>query len=148
LGDLLENWVTVFTARHGKNVLSFSASRRSVNAAIHCTRIIQILDNLLANAMTFHDSDMPITLNVKRVRAQVQISLADEGPGLPAGKEERIFDRFYTERPASEGFGHHSGLGLSIARQIAIAHGGQLVAENDKNGGAVFTLTLPLADKP
>ena len=97
--------------------------------------------------MTFHDSDMPITLTVKRVRAQVQISLADKGPGLPAGNEERIFDRFYTERPASEGFGYHSGLGLSIARQIAIAHGGQLVAENDKNGGAVFTLTLPLADQ-
>ena len=145
---LLASWVELSRQRYGTDRLAYTPYKKPLMVGMYTTRIIQILDNLLANAMTFHDSDMPITLTVKRVRAQVQISLADKGPGLPPGKEERIFDRFYTERPASEGFGHHSGLGLSIARQIAIAHGGQLVAENDKNGGAVFTLTLPLADKP
>jgi len=145
---LLASWAELSRQRYGADKLAYTPYKKPLMVGMYTTRIIQILDNLLANAMTFHNSDMPITLSVKRVRAQVQISLADKGPGLPAGKEERIFDRFYTERPASEGFGHHSGLGLSIARQIAIAHGGQLVAENDKNGGAIFTLTLPLADKP
>ena len=125
----------------------YKSYKKLLIVRMYATRIIQILDNLLANAMTFHNSDQPIVLSVGRSSGQVHISLADKGPGLPAGKEERIFDRFYTERPSSEGFGHHSGLGLSIARQIAIAHGGQLVGKNDKPGGAIFTLTLPLADK-
>jgi two-component system sensor histidine kinase ChvG len=63
---------------------------------------------------------------------------------LPEGKEEKIFQRFYTERPPDENFGQHSGLGLSIARQIANAHGGDLKATNRLGGGAIFTLRLPL----
>ena len=145
LNELLENWASVFTARHGRNVLSFSASRRSVEAAIHSTRIIQILDNLVANAQTFHKGDMPIQLSLKREKGFAVITMADRGRGLPEGKEEKIFQRFYTERPPDENFGQHSGLGLSIARQIANAHGGSLIAANQPDGGAIFTLCLPLA---
>ena len=156
---MLNSWVDVSCQRYSQkgdqnndqnNIqekLVYKPYKKPLMVRMYATRIIQILDNLLANAMTFHNSDQPIVLSVGRSRGQVHISLADKGPGLPAGKEERIFDRFYTERPSSEGFGHHSGLGLSIARQIAIAHGGQLVGKNDKPGGAIFTLTLPLADK-
>ena len=159
LSALLNSWVEVSRQRYSQkgdqnndqnNIqekLVYKPYKKPLMVRMYATRIIQILDNLLANAMTFHNSDQPIVLSVGRSRGQVHISLADKGPGLPAGKEERIFDRFYTERPSSEGFGHHSGLGLSIARQIAIAHGGQLVGKNDKSGGAIFTLTLPLADK-
>jgi len=68
----------------------------------------------------------------------------DRGPGIPPGRLEEVFNRFYTERPAGEAFGEHSGLGLSIAQQIARGYGGELVAAN--NDGARFTLTLPLAD--
>ena len=143
---LLESWAEVSRARFGQQRLSYQPYKKPLMVRMYNTRIIQILDNLLANAMTFHSGDAPILLSVKRIRGQVQISLADKGPGLPPGKEERIFDRFYTERPSSEGFGKHSGLGLSIARQIAIAHGGQLKGASDKSGGAVFTLTLPLAN--
>jgi two-component system sensor histidine kinase ChvG len=73
------------------------------------------------------------------------VTIRDYGPGIPAGKRDKIFERFYTERPASEGFGTHSGLGLSISRQIATAHGGALVAKTHQEAGAVFTLTLPVA---
>jgi len=59
--------------------------------------------------------------------------------------QERIFERFYTERPHKEAFGKHSGLGLSISRQIAQMHGGNLTAANNEAAGAKFTLTLPLA---
>lgn len=92
-----------------------------------------------------------MTLRVTVTDAAVFIALEDEGPGIPAGKLEAIFDRFYTERPTREGFGNHSGLGLSISRQIAEAHNGTLTAENrtaQSDGqmlGACFTLKLPLA---
>ena len=145
LGDLLENWVAVFTARHGTNVLTLTVPRRAIKAAIHSTRIIQVLDNLVANARTFHRGNGPVEVNLKREKGFAVIAMADRGRGLPEGKEEKIFQRFYTERPPDENFGQHSGLGLSIARQIANAHGGSLTAANRPDGGAIFTLCLPLA---
>ena len=72
----------------------------------------------------------------------------DDGPGIPENKLKAIFDRFYTERPKDEKFGTHSGLGLSISKQIVEAHSGSIVAENrrDADGqiaGARFTIWLP-----
>ena len=78
----------------------------------------------------------------KRFAAQAILAVQDRGPGIPAGRLEEVFNRFYSERPAGEAFGEHSGLGLSIARQIARGYGGDLTAANDE--GACFTLTLPL----
>jgi two-component system sensor histidine kinase ChvG len=79
------------------------------------------------------------------------IHVEDQGPGIPDNKLEAIFDRFYSERPTAEKFGTHSGLGLSISKQIAEAHGGTLRASNllGADGsvtGARFTLRLPAAD--
>ena len=76
--------------------------------------------------------------------------MEDDGPGVPPGMEEAIFRRFYTFRPEGEAFGAHSGLGLSISRQIADAHGGRLTCSNrtDRAGstrGACFRLELPAA---
>lgn len=69
----------------------------------------------------------------------IQVRVEDEGPGIPDAKLESVFDRFYTERPAHESYGEHSGLGLSIAKQIIGAHGGRIWAENirDVDGGPV-----------
>ena len=77
------------------------------------------------------------------------MAISDGGPGIPEGKLEAIFDRFYTERPAGEKFGTHSGLGLSISKQIVEAHDGTIEAENrkDESGrvcGARFTVRLPV----
>ena len=80
----------------------------------------------------------------------VAITVEDEGPGIPEARLEHIFDRFYTERPSGEMFGQHSGLGLSISRQIVEALRGRIAAENrrDVKGntiGARFTVQLPKA---
>ena len=79
------------------------------------------------------------------------MSVSDEGPGLPEGKFEAVFDRFYSERPKEEKFGTHSGLGLSISKQIVEAHGGRISAANRMGPGgdvlgAQFTVRLPVAD--
>ena len=119
-------------------------------------RIAQIIDNLLTNAVSFTPSGGRVFLTTQRRNNEVLLLIADEGPGLAADTQEKIFDRFYTDRSdqplensqSVAGFGH-SGLGLSISRQIARAHGGDLIAENRPDGtGAYFTLSLPLAETP
>ena len=106
-------------------------------------RIVQILDNLLANAVSFAPEDSEITFRLATDnKGQVTLSVQDRGPGILSGRLDDVFNRFYSERPAGEAFGEHSGLGLSIARQIAQGYGGDLTAANDE--GACFTLTLPI----
>jgi signal transduction histidine kinase len=75
----------------------------------------------------------------------VAFSGADAGPGVPSGVEKRIFERFYKADPARQRGG--TGLGLSIARHIVQAHGGHIWTQNREEGGACFTLTLPVATK-
>ena len=88
---------------------------------------------------------------LSRREADIEIDVIDEGLGLPEGKLEAVFDRFYSERPEGEKFGTHSGLGLSISKQIVEAHGGTIRAENryKANGaisGARFIVRLPISE--
>jgi two-component system sensor histidine kinase ChvG len=113
-------------------------------------RLVQVLRNLIGNARSFSPPNGRITLRARQTGGMVEISVEDEGPGIPDAKLEHIFDRFYSERPAGERFGQHSGLGLSISRQIVQALKGRISAENrrDRNGtvlGARFVVRLPLA---
>ncbi|WP_341894543.1 stimulus-sensing domain-containing protein [Ferrovibrio terrae] len=109
-------------------------------------RIGQVARNLLDNAISFSPPDSTINVVVKREPRHIMFSVTDEGPGIPAENLESIFERFYSERPASEAFGLHSGLGLSIARQVVQSLGGEIRAENRDDGrtGARFTVRLPL----
>ena len=113
-------------------------------------RLVQVLRNLIGNANSFSPPNGAIRLRAAEAGANVEIVVEDEGPGIPAGKLEHVFDRFYSERPAGEQFGQHSGLGLSISRQIVEALKGRITAENrrDDSGrviGARFTIRLPKA---
>ncbi len=111
-------------------------------------RLGQVFRNLISNAVTFSPPGGTIRLAAQRQGGDVVVSVSDEGPGIPEGKLEAVFQRFYTERPAGEKFGTHSGLGLSISKQIVDAHGGSIRAENrydesDRVCGACFTVRLP-----
>jgi two-component system sensor histidine kinase ChvG len=111
-------------------------------------RLGQVLRNLIANALSFSPPDGRIVLAARRDGDSVEIAVEDEGPGIPSDRLERIFDRFYSARPAGEKFGTHSGLGLSISRQIVAAHGGSISAANVARpdgsvGGARFVIRLP-----
>ncbi|MCP1610199.1 two-component system sensor histidine kinase ChvG [Azospirillum lipoferum] len=112
-------------------------------------RLTQVFQNLIDNALSFSPPGGTVRLTARRSGRSVRIVVSDQGPGIPDGKEEAIFDRFYTERPAGEKFGTHSGLGLSIVKQIVSAHNGSVFAQNrqvsDGNiEGADFVVTLPL----
>src|SRR3546814_1564746 len=82
------------------------------------SRLGQVIRNLIDNAISFSPAGGTITVAVRREPRHVVFTVTDDGPGIPAENLESIFDRFYSERPSSEAFGLHSGLGLPIARQI------------------------------
>jgi len=112
-------------------------------------RLGQVLRNLIANAATFSPPDGTIELAAWREDSWAVITVSDSGPGIPEGAFAAIFDRFYSERPKTEKFGTHSGLGLSISKQIIEAHGGSIRAENrhDRAGGVIgarLVIRLPL----
>jgi two-component system, OmpR family, sensor histidine kinase ChvG len=112
----------------------------------------QVFRNLIDNAKSFtvlsSGPDPSVRLTLKRVGRQAVATVEDDGPGLPAENLETVFQRFYTARPRGAAFGGHSGLGLSIARQIVEAHGGRIHAENRTGPdgqvlGARFVISLP-----
>ncbi len=111
-------------------------------------RLVQVLRNLIANARSFSPKGGVITLRARDRGAMVEIVVDDEGPGIPEARLEHIFERFYSERPKDERFGQHSGLGLSISRQIVEALKGRISAENRRDAegrviGARFIVLLP-----
>jgi len=125
---------------------------QTANVALHVMgvqgRLVQVLQNLLDNALSFSPPDKPVKLIAAREGAYVYITVEDSGPGLPENKLDAVFDRFYSERPKTEKFGTHSGLGLSISKQIVEAHRGRVWAENRKaeDGaivGAKFVVQIP-----
>ena len=104
----------------------------------HDLRLGQVITNLIENARSFVPEDSGrIEVHLARRRGRIRVSVEDNGPGIRAENIERVFERFYTDRPEGEDFGQNSGLGLSISRQIIEAHGGRLYAEN-----------IPLDEKP
>jgi two-component system sensor histidine kinase ChvG len=118
-------------------------------------RLGQVLTNLIDNAISFSPEDATVTVRTRSKPGFVEILIEDEGPGIPADRLEIIFDRFYSDRPATDqSRGKNSGLGLSISREIIRAHGGEIVAENryadgaapgTQPAGARFIVRLPIA---
>ena len=111
-------------------------------------RLVQVIQNLIGNAFSFTPPDKSVRLAAVRDDGMIQITVDDDGPGIPEDNLATIFERFYSERPDSEQFGTHSGLGLSISRQIIEAHGGTIKAANrygpsGEIAGAHFTVRLP-----
>jgi len=107
-------------------------------------RIEQVLGNLLSNALRYTPGGGFIELDIVQERSTIRLSVHDSGPGIPVDSLPYVFERFYRadkSRSREEG---GSGLGLAIAQKLAQAHGGSLTAANHPQGGAVFTLTLPI----
>jgi two-component system sensor histidine kinase ChvG len=118
----------------------------------HDSRLGQVISNLLVNAQSFSTAGGKVRIVCRRLRSDIDIVVDDDGPGIREDALERIFERFYTDRP-HQGFGQNSGLGLSISKQIIEAHGGRIWAENRAGplnadgeatvAGARFVVRLP-----
>ena len=149
LARLLESLVAVANevALDGvKTTLAFEGSA-SFKVPGHDLRLGQVISNLLDNARSFSPAGGNVRVTCRRRRSDVEIVVDDDGPGINPDAFDKVFERFYTDRP-HQGFGQNSGLGLSISKQIVEAHGGSITVENRTGGsgnvlGARFTVRLP-----
>ena len=153
LQTLVEMRTTATAAEDGPRIELDVGARALVVSGLE-DRLGQVFRNIISNAASFSPPGSTIRIGARQRRdpargETIEIVFDDEGPGIPEDKREAIFERFYSERPKGEKFGTHSGLGLSISRQIINAHGGTIAAENrrDASGkvlGARFMVRLPV----
>jgi len=133
LAKLLTTVVTVANeTRHDDGVtvtLKFEGSPRAFVMPGHDSRLGQVVDNLIDNARSFSPPGGNVRITCRRLKHETEIVVDDDGPGVRSEALDKIFERFYTDRP-HQGFGQNSGLGLSISKQIVEAHGGRLWVEN------------------
>ncbi|SFC80410.1 sensor histidine kinase [Devosia psychrophila] len=134
----------------GRGVTVEMNKRAGKGAAVingHESRLAQVFANLIDNAVSFSPEGGVVRVALSTDPEHIVVTVTDEGPGI-AGDFGKIFQRFYTDRPDTESFGDHSGLGLSISKQIVEAHKGTIRAHNRQDAsGAVFTIVLPRARK-
>jgi two-component system sensor histidine kinase ChvG len=133
LVKLLNTVVTVANeVRHEDGVkitLGFEGNPRAFVMPGHDSRLGQVVDNLIDNARSFSPPGGDVRITCRRLKHEIEIVVDDDGPGVRPEALEKIFERFYTDRP-HQGFGQNSGLGLSISKQIVEAHAGRLWVEN------------------
>jgi two-component system, OmpR family, sensor histidine kinase ChvG len=163
MAELLRTTVSLFNDIHRDDTpevvldIAYAPGAWPYRVMGHDSRLSQVIVNLLDNAISFSPPGGRVAVLARRIGHEIQIVVEDEGPGIPEANLERVFERFYTDRP-QENFGQNSGLGLNISRQIAVAHGGRLWAENrppkgvgrgkgdasvGRSGGARFVMRLP-----
>ncbi len=143
VGDMVERFASAAEARRVRLVYSLPPGC-SAEVLADADRLAQILNNILANALRYTPEGGKIELALTCSAPWAELSVRDSGPGIPPEALASVFERFYrADRSRSREEGG-TGLGLAIARQLALAHGGDLLAANHAEGGAVFILRLPL----
>jgi len=156
LKRLLEDIVSIYrdTVREGEAKVALVLADKGAQEVMGREGPLgQVIRNLLENARSFSPPNGEVTVTLGGASSGrgpvVRVVVEDQGPGIPPDKLEKIFQRFYTDRPVGAKFGNNSGLGLSIVRQIAETHRGQVWAENrmvdGKVTGARFVVELPPA---
>jgi len=151
LGDMVKHYGVIAAQKAGVEVELRLSANPPYLAHGHDGRYGQVFRNVIDNALSFspHGSRLLVELSREPRNGPFVVTIDDEGPGIPEDNLESIFQRFYSERP-SEHFGQHSGLGLSICRQIMETYGGSISATNRRAAdgrvlGARFTVHVPAA---
>lgn len=150
LGDMIEQLLQAREDRAGDGdvTIAFARPRRTIATVMgEDVRLERMLTNLIDNAVSFSPPGAVVEIAATLAEDEVIIRVSDEGPGVPEQEREAIFRRFHSERPASENFGKHSGLGLAIARTIVEGHHGRIAVRDRVDGkrGACFEIALPCA---
>jgi two-component system, OmpR family, sensor histidine kinase ChvG len=150
LGDMIDQLLSSRESRKadGDVTVAFARPRRNIALVLgEDLRLERVLTNLLDNAVSFSPPGGLVEVAATRSGDDVVIRIMDQGPGIPPHEREAVFRRFHSERPTSEEFGGHSGLGLAIARTIIEGHQGSITVHDREDGaqGACFQIMLPAA---
>ena len=141
LSSLVRGSVRDLMSRAEEKGIALSVAAEAAGVNGDATLLRRLFDNLLSNAIAYTPREGAVDVSVVRQNGHVLLRVQDSGPGIPAAERERIFERFIRLDPARVRGG--AGLGLSIARWVAEAHGGELRVESSGPAGTVFTATLP-----
>jgi two-component system, OmpR family, sensor histidine kinase ChvG len=148
LGALIQTLINTRTARDPKLEKRFRFVRPYDAIIVQGdeARLARVFDNLIDNALSFAPPITPIRLGIARQSESAIAWIEDDGPGVAPDARAAIFNRFHSDRPESDQFGKHSGLGLAIAKTIVEGHNGiiEVTSSDSGSSGARFTLTLPL----
>jgi len=150
LNDIIKSIIEVAestTLKKYRININFKAKDEEIIIMGIADKIAQVFYNLIDNALSFSKEGDDINISMWKGSKSATIEIKDNGPGIPKESLLKVFDRFYTYRPNDKTFGNNSGLGLSICKQIVETHSGSIIAGNKENGGAIFTVTLPLVKK-
>jgi two-component system sensor histidine kinase ChvG len=148
LGKMIESLLGLWESRAAERDVKLAFARPRVGTAVvpgEESRLARVVDNIVDNAISFSPPGGLVEIGAFRAEDEVVVSVEDEGPGVPAGAREAIFNRFHSIRPEGEAFGRHSGLGLAIAKAIVEGHDGRITVEDRHGGrgGARFVIRFP-----
>jgi signal transduction histidine kinase len=141
LGSVADEFRSLIAER--RLTVQYRASEDLPDVTIDQGKIMQVIRNLMSNAVKFSPSGGTITLSVQVEAESILVAVVDQGPGIPTAELDTVFDKFVQSSATMTGAGG-TGLGLAICREILIAHDGHIWAENRPEGGARFCFTLPL----
>lgn len=151
LGPMIENLLKSREARglDGEAKVAFARPRKGTAVVPgDASKLVRVVENLLDNAVSFSPRGGLVRIDATRNGDEILLAVEDEGPGVPLAMRDAVFRRFHSDRPESDGFGRHSGLGLAIAKTIIEGHSGTITVHDrpDSLPGARFVVTLPVAE--
>lgn len=130
---------------HGHH-FQFTDNTKNAVLFVDRAKVEIMINNLISNAIKFTPDGGNIIIKSEVKEGKFVLTVADDGPGIPAGDEEEIFERFYRIERAEEDYVEGMGVGLELSRTLARLHSGEIIAKPDQPRGSIFVLTLPIAE--
>jgi two-component system sensor histidine kinase ChvG len=149
LDELLSALVESFRLRNATSGVQIDLEVPDVRATVEASadRLTQVFENLIDNAFSFSPAHGQVTVTLRETGGQAEVTVADQGPGIPNEHRNRIFLRFFSYRPEDKESSGHTGLGLALVRAIVESYGGSISAEPRDGGGTRMVVILPLSDR-
>jgi two-component system sensor histidine kinase ChvG len=149
LDELLSALVESFRLRNADSGISFDLALADAHVTVEASadRLTQVFENLIDNAISFSPPTGHVAISLQRTGRTAEVTVADEGPGIPEEHKGRVFRRFFSYRPDEEAVSGHTGLGLALVRAIVESYGGSISAEERSGGGTKMVVSLPLAER-
>ncbi|MBP3522581.1 MAG: sensor histidine kinase KdpD [Clostridia bacterium] len=146
MDDVVAEALRHINRKSREHTIRVSSEEELLLARIDAKLIVQVLINLVDNAIKYTPVGSHIGIHTRKRGGRVEVSVSDDGPGIPDAQKERIFDMFYSGANQIADSRRSLGLGLSLCRSIVTAHGGTIAVSDNRPRGTVFTFTLPAGE--